>query len=260
MLLLVAYDQDPAGRNMVDYLIQKMTKSGPIYRGESFDLVVLDTPITHADWLESKFDYDGFVFLSRHAAKSGVPALTCHSTGNFDEAMLGGNERQVAIPFPSLQKRYLKELWGVHERFAGFDITLEATHHGPTALSKPSIFVEVGTTPAEWNNAKLCHDIAAIVERTIIQHDDTTQHTVAVGFGGTHYPHRFTREVIHGRYSFGSIIPKHALQYIDENLLYHIIRRNPKTNVALLDWDSMGTNRRRILDMLNETSLEVVRV
>ncbi|MXY37781.1 MAG: hypothetical protein F4Y51_02645 [Cenarchaeum sp. SB0664_bin_35] len=63
MLLLVAYDQDPAGRNMVDYLIQKMTKSGPIYRGESFDLVVLDKTNKKAEWLVSKFYYDGFLIF-----------------------------------------------------------------------------------------------------------------------------------------------------------------------------------------------------
>lgn len=260
MFLLAAYDKDPAGRNMADYFIQNMTQNGPIYQGKSFDLVVLDTPVIHADWLESKFDYDGFVFLSKHAAKSGVLALTCHSTGNFGEAILGGNAQQVAVPFPSLQKRYFANLWEEHDRFAGFDITLEATHHGPTAISKPSIFVEVGTTPTEWNNVQLCHDIAAILERTITQYNDTTHNTIAVGFGGTHYPRRFTHEVIHGKYSFGSIIPKHAMQYIDEGLLHHIIKQNFGARVALLDWDNMGPNRRRVLNLLNDAPLEVVRV
>lgn len=260
MLLLVAYDGDPAGRNMAGYFIQNMTSNGSVYKGELFDLALLDTPVISADWLESKFDYDGFVFLSRHAAKSGVLALTCHSTGNFDEAALGGHPRQVAVPFPSLQKRYFANLWKEHDRFTNFDITLEATHHGPTALSKPSIFVEVGTTPLQWNDVQLCHDIAAIIERTIIQHVDTTHYPVAVGFGGAHYPRRFTHEIIHGKHSFGSIIPKHAMQYIDKELLHHIITRNFEARVALLDWDNMGPHRRSVLNLLHETALEVVRV
>lgn len=260
LYLLAAYDKDPAGKNMADYFMQDMTQNGPIYKGKSFDLILLDTPVISADWLESKFDYDGFVFLSKHAAKSGVLALTCHSTGNFDEATLGGNPQQVAVPFPSLQKRYFVNLWKEQDRFSKFDITLETTHHGPTALSKPSIFVEIGTTLSEWNDASLCHDVAAILERAITQSDDTTRYTAAIGFGGTHYPRRFTREVIHGKYSFGSIIPKHAMQYINKSLLDHIIERNVKVQVALLDWDNMGPHRRRVLNLLNETNLEVVRV
>ena len=38
----------------------------------------------------------------------GVLALTCHSTGNFSEAKFGGNDRQVAVPHPALQKAYLQ--------------------------------------------------------------------------------------------------------------------------------------------------------
>jgi len=146
MQLLVAYRDDPAGHNMANYIGQDMEKQGEIHHGKSFDLVIIPTPAISADWLEEKYHYDGFVFLSKHAAESSVLALTCHSTGNFSEAKFGGNARQVSIPHPYLQKTYLQKLWESKSNFSDFQITIEATHHGPTALSQPAIFIEIGTT------------------------------------------------------------------------------------------------------------------
>ena len=144
--LLVAYSGDPAGNNMAKFLSQNMKNDGELFRGEFYDLLIIPTPAIQADWLEEKYDYDGFIFLSKHAAESGVLALTCHSTGNFSEAKFGGNDKQVAIPHPDLQKAYLQKLKEHQSDFSDFDITIEATHHGPTALKKPTIFIEIGTT------------------------------------------------------------------------------------------------------------------
>ena len=90
MELLVAYQNDPAGHNMAKFISQSMEKDGELYHGKFFDLVMISTPTISADWLEEKFHYDGFIFLSKHAAESGVLALTCHCTGNFSEAKFGG--------------------------------------------------------------------------------------------------------------------------------------------------------------------------
>ena len=82
------------------------------FDGEFFDLLIIDTPAISADWLEEKYHYDGFVFLSKHAAESGVLALTCHSTGNFSEAKFGGNDREVAIPYPEFAKTLFAKTLG----------------------------------------------------------------------------------------------------------------------------------------------------
>ncbi len=78
MELLVAYQNDPAGHNMAKFISQELEKDEDVYRGKYFDLAIIPSPVISADWLEEKFDYDGFVFLSKHAAESGVLALTCH--------------------------------------------------------------------------------------------------------------------------------------------------------------------------------------
>jgi D-aminoacyl-tRNA deacylase len=208
--------------------------------------------------LEEKYDYDGFVFLSKHAAESGVLALTCHSTGNFSAAKFGGNQRQVAVPYPNLQKAYLQELKKNEEKFSEFQITIEATHHGPTALSKPSIFIEIGTTEKQWTDESLCHSVASFVHK--VMSNPIPENPVAICFGGTHYPSKFTSQLLDGKYALGTVIPKHALENLDEQLFSHILKQNSMATVALLDWNGLGPNKQKVLSLLESTDLEVVKL
>ena len=258
MELLVAYRDDPAGSNMAKFLSEKMKKDGDIYRGENYDLVIIPTPAISADWLEEKYDYDGFVFLSKHAAESGVLALTCHSTGNFSDAKFGGNQRQVAIPHPNLQKAYLQKLHENKEQFSDFDITIEATHHGPTALKKPSIFIEIGTTEKQWTDESLCISVAKLVDQ--VMQTKLASNPVAICFGGTHYPEKFTKELLHGKHALGTVMPKHALDNLDEKLFSHILEQNKTATAALLDWAGLGPNKQKVLDLLEKTELEVIKL
>ncbi len=258
MQLLVAYQDDPAGKNMATFISQKMRKDEEIYRGKDFDLLIIPTPAISADWLEEKYSYDGFVFLSKHAAESGVLALTCHSTGNFSDAKFGGKNRQVAIPHPFLQKSYLQKLWEHKKDFSDFQITIEATHHGPTALDKPAIFIEIGTTEKQWTDTSLCSAVAKLVEEVLEKKKKSAP--VAICFGGTHYPEKFTKELIEGDYALGTVIPKHGLQFLDQQLFSHILQRNNIAKFALLDWGGLGQNKKKVMDFLTQTDLEVIKL
>ena len=243
---------------MAKFLCKEMTKENEIYRGKFYDLLIIPTPAISADWLEEKYDYDGFVFLSKHAAESGVLALTCHSTGNFDEAKFGGNNRQVAIPHPDLQKQYLKILKEHQIQFSEFDITIEATHHGPTDLKKPSIFIEIGTTEKQWTDVDLCNRIAQLVHQVFS--NPIPENPVAICFGGTHYPSKFTKELLTGKHALGTVIPKHALDFLDDELFSHILSQNKMAKTALLDWTGLGPNKQKVLGFLETTDLEVIRL
>ena len=258
MELLIAYQDDPAGYNMAKFLSKDMELEDGIFRGKFYDLIIIQTPAISADWLEQKYDYDGFVFLSKHAAESGVLALTCHSTGNFSEAKFGGNPRQVAIPHPDLQKKYLQTLKENQSKFPEFQVTIEATHHGPTALTKPTIFIEIGTTEKQWTDVSLCNSVASLVHQVMINPID--ENPVAICFGGTHYPSKFTNELLEGKYALGTVIPKHALDSLDEQLFLHIISQNKMAKTAILDWSGLGSNKQKLLDFLESTELEVIKV
>ena len=258
MELLVAYQKDPAGHNIAKFISQEMEKNDDVYRSKYFHLAIIPSPTISADWLEEKFDYDGYIFLSKHAAESGVLALTCHNTGNFSDAKFGGYARQVSIPHPHIQKSYIQNLWKDRSKFPQFQITIEATHHGPTALSKPALFIEVGTTEKEWNDVNLCNSVATIL--VDVMNRPQKQYQIAICFGGTHYSEKFTNELIHGKYSLGTVIPKHALEQVDQSLFSHIIERNVGVTAALLDWNGMGKNKQKIVEMLEGTNLEVIRL
>ena len=258
MELLVAYQKDQAGHNIAKFISQDLEKNGNVYRGKDFDLAIISSPTISADWLEEKFDYDGYIFLSKHAAESGVLALTCHNTGNFSDANFGGNSRQVSIPHPYIQKSYIQNLWNARNKFSEFQITIEATHHGPTSLDKPALFIEIGTTEKEWNDVNLCNSVGQII--VDVMKEQQKSYPIAICFGSTHYPEKFTNELIHGKYSLGTVIPKYALEQIDQLLFSHIIKRNVGATVALLDWNGMGKNKQKILEMLERTDLEVIKL
>jgi D-aminoacyl-tRNA deacylase len=258
MQLLVAYQSDPAGSNMASFISKQMKKKDEIYRGNDLDLVIIPTPVISADWLEEKYHYNSYVFLSKHASESGILALTCRSTGNFGDAMFGGFPRQVAIPHPHLQKLYMKKLWEERDNFSKFDITIEATHHGPTALSKPTLFIEIGTTEKEWTDKKLCESIAKIVLKAMSE--KKKKYDVAICFGGTHYPSKFNKELLEGEFALGTVIPKHGLNEIDKNLFEHILEQNNEAKFALVDWSGLGKNKQKIIDMINSTNLEMIKI
>ncbi len=259
MELLISYESDPAGFNMATFLSKQMKKGDDgIFHGDDFDLVIISSPAISADWLEEKYRYDGYVFLSKHAAESGDLALTCHSTGNFGNAMFGGFARQVAIPHPHRQKSYMKRLWEERNLFSKFDITIEATHHGPTALSKPTLFIEIGTTEKEWTDKKLCEDVAKIILKEMSE--IPPRHDVAICFGSTHYPSKFNKELLEGDLALGTVIPKHGLEYLDLELFDHILERNNEAKFALVDWSGLGKNKQKIVELINTSNLEMVKI
>lgn len=258
MELLVAYQDDAAGYNMAKFLSQKMRQDNEIFRGKNYDLLIIPTPAISADWLEEKYEYDGFIFLSKHAAESRVLALTCHSMGNFSDAKFGGNDGQMALPHPDIQKKYLQTLWENKTQFSDFQITIEATHHGPTALNKPAIFIEIGTTEKQWKDESLCSSVAKLVDKTLSK--NISSHPMAICFGGTHYPEKFTYELLYGEFALGTIMPKHALDFLDENMFSHILERNKIAKAALLDWAGLGPNKKKVIDLLETTNLEVIKL
>lgn len=274
MDLLVAHADDPAGLRMAGSLAADMKADsgggggrGSLYRGEHFDLLVSNAPVVSADWLGVgggegwSRRYAGFVFLSRHAAKSGVLALTCHSTGNFGPARLGGRDGQVAVPYPKMHGAYMRLLYANRGMFDGFEVTIEATHHGPTDLDRPSVFVEVGTTEEQWCDDELCSSVAGLVRQAAesVAAGASGSRPRAVCFGGTHYPKKFTAAAVEGRYELGTVMPKHALGLLDGGMLAHILDRNAPVDVALIDAGGMAGHKARVIGLLESAGVEVAR-
>nr|WP_254823291.1 D-aminoacyl-tRNA deacylase [Haloglomus halophilum] len=214
MLAIVASRADSASVHIAEQLLDRAswtehtdgTRSDgdggdTVYRTEGAALRVFDDLHLHLDGVASAFgtvddgpehEPDLLAFASRHAGETGR-LLTAHHTGNFGPADHGGADGELAAAAPNATRRALEAL--SDHAPDGYETGLECTHHGPTDVGCPSLFVEVGSAEPQWEDPAAAGAVAA----AILDLRDVTpdaERTV-VCFGGGHYaarPERVVRE------------------------------------------------------------------
>jgi D-aminoacyl-tRNA deacylase len=231
----------------------------PVYQKGSLLLAFFDGSIVSPPDLDEFFNPQAYIFLSTHRAESGIPALTAHTTGNFSsKAEVGGNGKELGRADAALLKNYLRALAARKEEVKGYEITMEATHHGPTSLQKPVMFVELGATEKEWKDRHAAAVIGEALLKSLAEKE--TWSKVALGFGGTHYPRKFTEMSIESDFAFSFVAPKHALEHVDEAMFGQMLQRTTApARYAVVDWKGLGPHKQRILGLASQFGLEVVR-
>jgi D-aminoacyl-tRNA deacylase len=269
--VIINSEQDPAGKNILQRIIELggfreidlLYDSLPVY---SRNNVFLASSRKHITEVGSELDEvfgsrdTHYVFVSRHRAESSVPSLTAHFTGNFGQGEFGGNPKEIARYSPSVLKRYMIELESLRSEIQQkYSITLEATHHGPTSLKCPSMFVELGSTETEWSDQQAASNIASALLKSLENFD--AYKSCAIGLGGTHYPAKFTKLTLESTIALGVIVPKYSLELIDEAMLSQIIQKSEeKITIATVDNKGLGKYKERILSLAKQVGLEVLRV
>jgi D-aminoacyl-tRNA deacylase len=133
-------------------------------------------------------DPDLLAFVSRHAGETG-PLLTAHFTGNIGPAEYGGRDGELARAAPGAHDRVLA---GLNEHAPeGYDVGMECTHHGPSQVGVPSLFVEVGSAEPQWRDPEAAGAVARAALDLAKTPPDADR--AIAGFGGGHYAPRFTR-------------------------------------------------------------------
>jgi D-aminoacyl-tRNA deacylase len=102
---------------------------------------------------ESKLNPDLLIFASRHTSKTARPAFLVHTTGNWSKAAdFGGDPQSLSKTSALLHKAGFISL--IEQKFPpalkDFSLDIEVTHHGPTKLDYPLIFMELGSSKVEW--------------------------------------------------------------------------------------------------------------
>ena len=148
--------------------------------------------------------------VSRHAGDTG-PLLTAHHTGNVGPAAYGGEPNEFAPAAPAAHRAALHAL--SEHAPAGYDVGTEATHHGPTDVSVPFLFVELGSGEAEWRDDAAAEAVAraTLALRGV---GPRTERSVAV-FGGGHYAPRVERLVRETDWSVGHVAPDWGVETLD---------------------------------------------
>ncbi len=224
-----------------------------------FRLIDIEEMHIFQDGLDRRLENAGLpasliIFASKHRSKEEISSLTVHCTGNpSGEARLGGCPKSLAVSSPAAMKSILMEMKRqVEQKGLKYDVTLEVTHHGPTELSVPSIYAEIGSTEVQWKDSEAGEAAAKAVLAVSLE-----KVPVALGFGGGHYAMRQTGLLLETEISFGHNFPKYQLEFVDEALIKQAIEKS-KADFAYFDRKSMKSgDRKRISEVLEKLGLSV---
>ncbi len=186
------------------------------------------------------------IVASSHKSVDGRPTLTCHTTGNWGKAELGGKDETLSVAPALYLREALLELKKQQETLKlNYEVSLEATHHGPS-LDAPIIFVEVGSSEKQWKDLKACSAVAAAINRVYKISPENIP--VAIGFGGGHYCTTFTKRVLEGKIAFGHICPKHFCDSLDKGPIKQAVEKTfPHPDFAVLEWKGLSAEQRQKL-------------
>src|SRR3989441_12792279 len=248
-IVIVSSKRDPASSNIAQAL---MTKNGfkqesgqerETYSKDNVRLVVLEKLGIFVEPDDIPPNVSRAIFVSKHVSSSGRAALTVHATGNLTkEAKFGGNPEEVSHVDPSIIRRALRALKaGTLRAGLQIEVTMEATHHGPTNLSMPVCFIEIGSGEKEWTDPILGEIAANAVMSAIAKVEESPP--TAVGFGGTHYSTKHTRICMEGDYAIGHLVSSHSFDGgVSERVIGDTFNKTTGScNTAIVDWKGLHT-------------------
>jgi D-aminoacyl-tRNA deacylase len=235
------------------------TESGyAVFQFRNFRLVEIKEPLIYQDGLDKKLAGLGFpsnllIFASKHRSKDGRAILTVHSTGNVTEAKYGGLSNKLASPAPQAVRSLLRSLKLLSEN-EDYEVTLESTHHGPTELETPSVFLEIGSNEPQWLDEVAGRIVGNAI--LLLKNEDAP---VAVGFGGTHYAPRQTALIFETGITFGHIFPTHALDALSEEMIQKAFLISG-ADFAYVDRKSMKAEQRdKLEEIIGRIGYEVLK-
>ncbi|KAM7483097.1 hypothetical protein LguiB_007680 [Lonicera macranthoides] len=241
--LVVATTTDPASIGPASVLLAMPGwHPGPLLQDMSsfvnkeVRLLKHDRSIVSEDHLDKRWEaatgevVDEVIFLSKHTAVSNRPALTVHPIGvphlrEGEVSLAGGKPGWAAPPNARIGPwlRLLKTIAESHNLIPEFEVTLEATHHGPE-INSPTMFVEIGSTEEYWKRQDAAQAIALLVWEGLglgggVAEGDWNRNNgknkVLLGLGGGHYVPRHMDIVLKDGVWVGHLISGYSLPMDD---------------------------------------------
>ena len=274
MILIVASKKDTASLNIKQQILNHYPfnktaatfQQTPIYtadiNGKNLTLATLSEESVNAQNLPESFpEAKLIVFISMHSSSSGKPTLSVHTPGNFAEAELGGLPRTVSVSPATAMRDALKALLHYKEELnLDYEVSYECTHHGPS-LNVPTMFVELGSSPAQWSDSKAAQAVAHSA-MCAIANFSASANLAVLGVGGTHYNQKFTQMALADEAVFGHMIPKYAVSMVDSEILAQCIEKTlEKVSLAILDWKGIRSqDKPKLLSALQNVGLPFKKV
>jgi len=245
--LIVASKLDKAGVNITTQLSQF----------GNFHFYLVDNEIIYTENLDlGKINqYDFIIFASRHVSEKGGKTISIHAPGNWRDAKFGGEKGKVCKTSAQFQKQLFEKLKKNLEKFPlkGYELTLEATHHGPL-ISKPCLFVEIGATEREWKDRKAAFVVAKSISEIIQEFRENPYNEIAVGIGGPHYCPSFNKIQLNSNVAISHVIPQYVFPLTEEMVQEAIAGTEEDIDMILLDWKGLGNaeQRNQAMEIINK--------
>ncbi len=241
---------------------------GPFFHENQIYIGLTDSPLIQLNDLklsETVIEPDLLIFASRHRSETAYPAFLAHTTGNWGkEANFGGNPNEISKASALLlREAYHALLFQRHiKEMENFAVDIEVTHHGPTALEKPLVFMELGSSEEEWKIEKAGLTVAHAILYTCIEYAELLKKNrpkVAIGFGGTHYAPQFKKLLETKFVAVSFICPKYYIQDLTKEIVEQMVSNNLEpVDMFLIDWK--GTNsadKQHLIPILEEFDIPI---
>jgi len=221
--------------------------------------------ITELKFNNPRFNPDLVIFASRHTSVTARPAFLAHTTGNWSNKVdFGGKPQDLSKTSALLHKAGFESLREQIENFniPDFSLDMEVTHHGPTTLDIPLIFMELGSSKQEWLIKEAGELVANAIVSAVFKYLDFKEQNIqqiGLGFGGTHYAPNFNRLITNNNIALSFICPKYHIQELNENLIRMMINNTlEKIDYFIVDWK--GTNsqdKKHLIPLLEEFDIPI---
>lgn len=244
------------------------TEKNDFLRENEIYLGMTDTPLIYLNDLkleDSSIEPDLLIFASRHRSETERPAFLTHTTGNWiNRADYGGDPRELSKASALLLKAGFLSLLEQSRKLnnSEFVVDIEVTHHGPTALEKPLIFMELGSSEKEWTINTAGKVVSSAVINTVTKYLDfhkKQDYKVGVGFGGMHYAPQFKKLLMDKNIALSFICPKYFIQDLNKEMIQQMINKNLEPiDYFIIDWK--GTNsadKKHLIPLLEEFNIPI---
>ena len=200
------------------------------------DALLIDELHIWADGIDSEHEsvtgsiVDEVLVLSKHVSASETPALTLHAVGvpgeypHGKKARSGGITGSAVPPSPRFG-----ELFRTMNRIAielglekEYDLTMEATHHGPL-LETPTLYLEIGSTAEQWVDERAARVWSETISLCLGLSEGSTNTkwngsgNVMIGLGGGHYAPRHKAVISSSEVWVGHILANYAIVFEDQD-------------------------------------------
>ena len=268
MHLIVCSTEDLASQNiksnLIDLLDPDERKVGDytFYEAGEIGVIEVKERLIYADYLDERLkklglEFEEILFASRHSSKDKRKMFSVHVSGNVATADYGGRPYSLAKPSPIRIKNYVLALKDKLDRKPEFQFTLEVTHHGPSEISTPSAFYEIGSTEEEWRD----EEAGRIVAESMIEaiRDPRSDWQVAVGVGGTHYAPRQTEIILTTTFTFGHNFAKYTFEGLNKEILIKAVELSKAEYIVIDEKSTTSAIKSLIREVVDELGIQMLK-